>query len=90
MRIKNSLLFEKKTFELRKENTEISSNDWRCWSSHGGTLSCVEILTYLYLVYKINLNKKNWNSRDRVLVKGHAHLALYQLWAELGLIKKRN
>ena len=24
----------------------------------GGTLSCVEILTYLYFIYKINLNKK--------------------------------
>ena len=41
-----------------------------------------------YLVHKINLNKKN-EFRDRVLVKGHAHL-VEQLWAELGLIKKKN
>lgn len=89
MRIKNSLLFEKKTFELRKGILKLAQMTGGAGAHMGGTLSCVEILTYLYLVYKINLNKKKWNSRDRVLVKGHAHLALYQLWAELGLIKKK-
>ncbi len=89
MRIKNSLLFKKKTYELRKGILELAKMTGGAGAHLGGTLSCVEILTYLYLVHKINLDKKKWNSRDRVLVKGHAHLALYQLWAELGLIKKK-
>ena len=59
MRIKNSLLFEKKTFELRKGILKLAQMTGGAGAHMGGTLSCVEILTYLYLVYKINLIKKN-------------------------------
>ena len=89
--MKNSKLlkFNKKAFELRKGILKLAKMTGGAGAHLGGTLSCVEILAYLYLEYKIKLNKSNWALRDRVLVKGHAHLALYQIWAELGFIKKK-
>ena len=89
MKIRNAAVFEKKTYELRKGILELAKMTGGAGAHLGGTLSCVEILTYLYLVHEINISKKKWHLRDRVLVKGHAHLALYQLWAEIGLIKKK-
>jgi len=44
------------------------------------SLSCVEILVSLYFGGFLNVNKKNFNKRDRntfVLSKGHAETALY-------------
>lgn len=56
----------------------------------GGSLSCVDILTYLY--YKeLNVNPKNpdMENRDRfVLSKGHAAPALYAVLAEKGFFDK--
>ena len=58
----------------------------------GGTFSCVELLVAIYYGNIINFDFKNpeWKERDRVLVgKGHAHLALYHIWSDLGLISKK-
>ena len=48
MRIKNSLLFKKKTYELRKGILELAKMTGGAGAHLGGTLSCVEILTYLF------------------------------------------
>lgn len=52
----------------------------------GGSLSCADILTYLYFVH-MNIDPKNpdMENRDRlVLSKGHAAPALYSVLAERG------
>ncbi len=89
MKIRTSSAFQKKAFELRKGILKLAKMSGGGGAHLGGTLSCVEILTYLYLVHNIRISKKNWDARDRVLVKGHVHLALYQLWSDIGLIKKK-
>ncbi len=56
----------------------------------GGSLSCVDILTYLYLK-EMNVDPKNpkMENRDRfVLSKGHAAPALYGVLAECGFFDK--
>ncbi len=56
----------------------------------GGSLSCAEILTYLYFKY-MNIDPKNpkMENRDRfVLSKGHAAPALYSVLAERGFFDK--
>lgn len=56
----------------------------------GGSLSCLDILTYLYL-NEINLTKENMNSYERnrvVLSKGHAVPAIYALFVELDILNK--
>ena len=57
----------------------------------GGTMSCIEILIALYYSDFLNIkpHDPNWKSRDRVLIgKGHAHLALYHIWSDIGYFKK--
>ena len=52
----------------------------------GGSLSCVDILTYLYF-HQMNVDPKNpaWEDRDRfVLSKGHVAPALYAVMAQKG------
>lgn len=56
----------------------------------GGSLSAVEILTYLYFK-EMNINENNLDSKDRdyfVLSKGHAAPVLYGVLAEKGFINK--
>lgn len=56
----------------------------------GGSLSCADILTYLYM-YKMNVDPKNPKSPDRdrfVLSKGHCAPALYGVLAEKGYFPK--
>ena len=56
----------------------------------GGSLSAVEILTYLYFE-EMNINKENINSKERdyfVLSKGHAAPVLYSTLSEKGFIPK--
>ncbi len=52
----------------------------------GGSLSCADILTYLYNVHmNVNPNDPKAENRDRfVLSKGHAAPALYSVLAECG------
>ncbi len=57
----------------------------------GGSLSCVDILTYLYH-REMNVNKENASSFDRnrlVLSKGHAAPALYALLHSIGLLEEK-
>lgn len=56
----------------------------------GGSLSAVEILTYLYFE-EMNITKENLNSKERdffVLSKGHAAPVLYSTLSEKGFIPK--
>lgn len=56
----------------------------------GGSLSSVEILTYLYFK-EMNINKDNLDSKERdyfVLSKGHAAPVLYSTLSEAGFIPK--
>lgn len=56
----------------------------------GGSLSCADIITYLYYeTMNINVKKPNDPNRDRfVLSKGHAAPALYAVLAEKGYFPK--
>lgn len=58
----------------------------------GGSLSCADIITYLYM-YKMNIDAKNpkAENRDRfVLSKGHCAPALYGALAEKGILPKED
>lgn len=58
----------------------------------GGSLSCADILTYLYM-YKMNVNPKAPKDTDRdrfVLSKGHCAPALYGALAEKGFFSKED
>ncbi|SFB29018.1 transketolase [Clostridium frigidicarnis] len=74
--------------ELRKDIIEMIYNSG---SGHpGGSLSAIDIITYLYFE-KMNIDPKNpkMDNRDRfVLSKGHAAPALYAALAKKGYIKK--
>lgn len=56
----------------------------------GGSLSCADVLTYLYYEkMNIDVNSPKWEKRDRfVLSKGHAAPALYSVLAEKGFFPK--
>jgi len=57
----------------------------------GGTFSCVELLVALYYGNILKFDPKNpkWENRDRFVIgKGHACLALYHIWADLGFFDK--
>src|SRR3972149_4582950 len=56
----------------------------------GASLSCVDLLVYLYSNY-LNINKENLTGENRdflFLSKGHDVPALYGIFAELGFIEK--
>ncbi|GKX64819.1 transketolase [Inconstantimicrobium mannanitabidum] len=81
--------------ELISKSKEIKKNIiemiYEAKSGHpGGSLSCADIITYLYYE-KMNVNVENPKdlSRDRfVLSKGHAAPALYAVLAEKGFFQK--
>lgn len=56
----------------------------------GGSLSCADIVTYLYYEkMNIDVNNPKWEQRDRfILSKGHAAPALYSVLAEKGFFSK--
>jgi transketolase len=84
-----------KELELKKIATEIRKSiiiqTASAGSGHpGGSLSGVEILTYLYFV-EMRIDPKNPKDPDRdrfVLSKGHASPLLYAVLAEKGFISK--
>ncbi|WPX08289.1 transketolase [Anaerocellum danielii] len=84
-----------KELELKKIATEIRKSiiiqTAEAGSGHpGGSLSGVEILTYLYFV-EMRIDPKNPKDPDRdrfVLSKGHASPLLYAVLAEKGFISK--
>ena len=57
----------------------------------GGSLSCTDILTYLYFKQmKIDPTNPKWDKRDRfVLSKGHAAPALYAVLAQRGFFDEK-
>ncbi|MGD2095817.1 MAG: transketolase, partial [Phycisphaerales bacterium] len=53
----------------------------------GGTFSCVDIFVALYYgnVLRLDPHNPRWQERDRLVIgKGHACLALYNIWVDLG------
>ena len=78
------LKLKKTANEVRKGIIESTYN---AKSGHpGGSLSCTDIVTYLYFE-KMNIDEKNpkWEDRDRfVLSKGHCAPALYSVLAHRG------
>ena len=81
------LLIEKSKY-VRKN---IINMIYEAKSGHpGGSLSCADIITYLYFE-RMNINKDNYlnDERDRfVLSKGHAAPALYGVLCEKGFFPK--
>jgi transketolase len=63
-----------------------------CGKGHiGGTYSCVDLLVSLYYGEIMNVDPKNpkWEDRDRFFIgKGHACLALYSIFKDLGMISQ--
>ena len=58
----------------------------------GGTMSCIDILIYLYFSKKLRYFKNDSKHplRDRLFIgKGHAHLALYHIWSKIGFINSK-
>jgi len=57
----------------------------------GGTYSCVELLVALYYggLLRFDFTNPAWADRDRLLIgKGHACLAVYAMFTDLGLITR--
>ncbi|MFA4905604.1 MAG: transketolase [Candidatus Margulisiibacteriota bacterium] len=55
----------------------------------GGTFSCTDILVALYYGRLLRFDPQNqkWEDRDRFVIgKGHACLALYHIWVDLGML----
>ena len=79
---------ENYAINIRKSIIEMITNSK---SGHpGGSLSSVEILTYLYFK-EMNINEENLDKKDRdyfVLSKGHAAPVLYATLSEKGFIPK--
>ena len=79
--------FKKKARFIRKNVFErvIAAN----MGHLGGTFSCVDIFVALYYtgILKYKAGEPRWEDRDRFVVgKGHACLALYEIWADLGIL----
>ena len=79
----NLEILKEKSKRYRKTIIELI---YRAKTGHpGGSLSCIDILNYLY-TYKINFNNEN---RSRVVLsKGHVTPAIYSVFMDLGFIKK--
>lgn len=55
----------------------------------GGTFSCLDVLVALYYCDLLRFDRQNpdWDQRDRfILSKGHASLAIYAIFNDLGLL----
>ncbi|MFH1387082.1 MAG: transketolase [bacterium] len=79
-----------KAKRVRKEVLETIA---RTGKGHiGGTFSCMDILVALYYgdILKIDNKNQKWEGRDRFIIgKGHACLALYHIWVDLGILEKK-
>jgi len=89
------MLINKKKLEniskkLRIKVLELAKKTGGKGSHLGGTFSSIEIVVALYYANILNFKKKNphWKNRDRLFIgKGHIHLAMYNIWNEIGYIK---
>jgi transketolase len=92
MNKKDLKFFKDKAFNLRK-SVLITAKKTKGKGAHlGGTMSCIEILIALYyskFIFLPKLNNRYWDLRDRIIIgKGHAHIALYHIWEDLGFLSK--
>lgn len=83
-------LLKKTANEVRKGVIESTFNA-KC-GHPGGSLSCTDILTYLYFEkMNVRVDEPKWQGRDRfVMSKGHCAPALYSVLAEKGFIPKED
>ena len=84
----NKKLLVEKAFECRKSIIKMAT-DGGCFI--GASLSCADILAYLYVDF-LNINKDNLKDPKRdilILSKGHDVPALYSIFAEQGIIDKK-
>ena len=84
--------FEKLSYDLRKSILMSAKKSGGRGAHLGGTMSCVDILIYLYFSKVLKYFKKvpDHPLRDRLYIgKGHAHLALYHIWSRIGFINKK-
>ena len=84
----NKKLLVEKAFECRKSIIKMAT-DGGCFI--GASLSCADILAYLYVDF-LNINKDNLKDPKRdilILSKGHDEPALYSIFAEQGIIDKK-
>lgn len=87
LNIKEIIQFEETALNVREHIIRMSTRGG-CFT--GASLSCADILVYLYSKY-LNVNKGNLKNPERdylFLSKGHDVPALYATFAELGLIEK--
>ena len=85
--------FQSSSFLLRKSILLSAKKSGGRGAHLGGTMSCVEILIYLYFSKKMKYFKKKPNHplRDRLFIgKGHAHLALYHIWMKIGYLTRKD
>ena len=80
---------EKKAKYIRKQVLETVA---AAGKGHiGGTFSCTDILVALYYgkILKVDPKNPKWTERDRFVIgKGHACLALYHIWVDMGFFDK--
>ncbi len=85
--------FIKKAWLLRKNILKTAYKTGGKAAHLGGTMSCVEILISIYYsgyVFVPPYSSPKWKKRDRVIIgKGHAHIALYHIWNDLGFLSKK-
>jgi len=75
---------------LRIKVLELAKKTGGKGSHLGGTFSSIELVVALYYADILNFKKSNpnWVNRDRLYIgKGHIHLAMYNIWNDLGFIK---
>ncbi len=88
--IGNQTMLEKIANQSRRN---IIKMIYKAQSGHpGGSLSCIDLLTYLYQK-EVKLTKENVHSNDRnklILSKGHGAPALYASLQQLGLLSEED
>lgn len=88
--VKNHDLLRKKAAWIR---LKVLETIYKTGKGHiGGTFSAVDLLVALYFGGILRFNPQNLNAKNRdrfILSKGHACLALYAIFLDLGIISKK-
>ena len=84
---------EKLIIKARELRLKVLEDIYRSKKGHiGGTYSVLDIFIYMYYGdygLQYYTDNKKYENRDRLIVgKGHACLALYNIWEDLGIIEK--
>jgi len=77
--------------KAKKIRLDVLKDIYKSGKGHiGGTYSCIDLFVYLYYGkygLKYSLINSQLDNRDRLVVgKGHACLALYNMWCDLGMM----